>query len=281
MPSSVWFITGASRGFGLEITKAALAAGHRVVATARDPEAVRKAFPDASTDQLLAVALDVTDPRQADQAVRQALAAFQRIDVLVNNAGYGLFGALEETSDAEIRALFDTNVFGLLTVTRAVLPTFRAQHSGHVVNLSSVAGIATGAGFGNYAASKFAVEGITEALAAELAPFGAKATAIEPGSFRTDFLDASSHRRAATGLDAYADTVHRALTALGARSGNQPGDPARAAAAVLEVVASPDPPVRLALGPDSYTRILGKLESASAELEAWRELSLSTDFAVS
>jgi NAD(P)-dependent dehydrogenase (short-subunit alcohol dehydrogenase family) len=272
---SVWFITGASRGFGRLLAAAALAGGDRVVATARDPQAVLDALPEAG-DSLLALRLDVTDERQAQAAVRAAVERYGRIDVLVNNAGYGLFGSVEETSDADVRALFDTNVFGLLNVTRAALPTLRRQGSGRVLNLSSSAGFGVGAGRGLYGASKFAVEAISEALHAELAPLGVHVTVVEPGSFRTEFLSADSRRTAPTGV--YADTVGTLLSAIEANNGRQPGDPDKAVAALRQLVAAPEPPLRLQLGSDSVALVEGKLATVAKELEQWRELSLSTDF---
>jgi NAD(P)-dependent dehydrogenase (short-subunit alcohol dehydrogenase family) len=274
---SVWFITGASRGFGHELVAAALAGGDQVVATARDPQAVLKAFPEAG-EALLAEPLDVTDEAQAVAAVRAAVGRFGRIDVLVNNAGYGLFGSVEEVSDADARALFDTNVFGLLNVTRAALPTLRAQGAGHIVNLSSSAGFAVSAGRGLYGATKFAVEAISEALHGELAPLGIRVTVVEPGSFRTGFLSPGSKRLAPVGLPAYADTVGRLLTAVEANDGRQPGDPVKAVAAIRRLVAAPEPPLRLPLGTDSVALVERKLATVAQELDRWRELALSTDF---
>ena len=274
---SVWFITGASRGFGRLLTAAALAGGDSVIAAARNPQAVRDAFPH-SGDSLLAVALDVGDPRQAVEAVASGIERFDRIDVVVNNAGYGLFGAVEEISDAQARALFDTNVFGLLNVTRAVLPTLRSQGAGHIVNMGSSAGIGVGAGRGLYGASKFAVEAITEALRAELAPIGIHVTVVEPGSFRTDFLTADSKRTAAVEIPDYADTVGTLLTAIETNAGRQPGDPAKAVAAIRTVVELTDPPLRLPLGSDCVRLIETKLESVANELDQWREMASSTDF---
>ncbi len=273
---SIWLITGASRGFGRELTAAALAAGHSVVATARDFEQVSEHFPDAG-DSLLAVPLDVTDPQAAEEAVRLAVERFERIDVVVDNAGYGLFGSVEETTDEQVRALFDTNVFGLLTVTRAVLPTLRAQGSGHIVTMSSSAGFAVSAGRGLYGASKFAVEAISEALRGELAPLGIRVTVVEPGSFRTGFLTPESRRSAGVGIDAYAGSVGALLTAIAANNGRQPGDPAKAAQAILTAVAAEEPPFRLPLGRDAVTLIESKLDAVRADLDRWRSLSLSTD----
>src|SRR5689334_5967872 len=188
---SVWFVTGASRGLGAEITREVLHRGHSVVATARDVSAVLKAHPH-KPDGLLAVNADVTEPGQLTAAVEAGLAEFGRLDIVVNNAGYGLVGAIEETSDKAVRDLFDVNVFGVLNTLRATLPTLRAQRSGHVVNIGSVGGFATVPAAGLYGASKFALEGISEALHGELAPLGIRVTIIEPGGFRTDFLNGSS-----------------------------------------------------------------------------------------
>ncbi|MDI5962258.1 oxidoreductase [Streptantibioticus silvisoli] len=274
---SVWFITGASRGFGKELAAAALAGGDQVVATARNPQAVLDALPEAG-DSLLAVALDVTDQEQASAAVAAATERFGRIDVLVNNAGYGLFGSVEEITDAEARALFDTNVFGLLNVTRAALPTLRAQGAGRVLNIGSSAGFAAGAGRGLYGASKFAVESITEALRGELGPLGIHVTVVEPGSFRTEFLSADSKRQAGSDIPAYADTVGTLYTAMAANNGKQPGDPVKAVAAIRRLAVAAEPPLRLQLGSDCVNLVEGKLASVAEELDQWRELALSTDF---
>ncbi|MDI5970686.1 oxidoreductase [Streptomyces sp. SL13] len=274
---SVWFITGASRGFGKELAAAALAGGDQVVATARNPQAVLDALPEAG-DSLLAVALDVTDQEQATAAVAAATERFGRIDVLVNNAGYGLFGSVEEITDAEARALFDTNVFGLLNVTRAALPTLRAQGAGRVLNIGSSAGFAAGAGRGLYGASKFAVESITEALRGELGPLGIHVTVVEPGSFRTEFLSADSKRQAGSDIPAYADTVGTLYTAMAVNNGKQPGDPVKAVAAIRRLAVAAEPPLRLQLGSDCVNLVEGKLASVAEELDQWRELALSTDF---
>jgi NAD(P)-dependent dehydrogenase (short-subunit alcohol dehydrogenase family) len=205
---SVWFITGASRGFGLEITRQALGRGDQVAATARHPEAITQAIPDAG-NALLALPLDVTNAGQAAAAVSAAAARFGRIDSLVNDAGRGLLGAVEEVSDAEARAVFDVNVFGLLTVTRAVLPVMRGQGAGKIINMSSSGGFIGRAGWGVYSATKFAVEGLTESMRHELAPLGIQVTAIEPGGFRTNFLDDSSLLTAGVTIGDYAGTAGR------------------------------------------------------------------------
>ncbi|MFB9237723.1 oxidoreductase [Plantactinospora siamensis] len=274
---SVWFITGAARGFGRELVASALAAGDQVIATARNPQHVMDAFPDAG-DALLAVRLDVTAAEQAAAAVAAGLDRFDRIDVLVNNAGYGLFGAIEEITDVEARELFDTNVFGLLNVLRAALPALRAQGRSRIVNISSSAGFASSAGRGLYSASKFAVEAISEALRSELAPLGIRVTVVEPGSFRTGFLAAGSRRRPAARIPAYGDTVGALQQAVEAGDGKQPGDPTRAAIAIRDVVATAEPPVRLQLGSDCVRLVEDKLTSVAKELDQWRELALSTDY---
>jgi NAD(P)-dependent dehydrogenase (short-subunit alcohol dehydrogenase family) len=274
---SVWFITGSSRGLGLEIARAALENGHQVVATARDKAAVTRAL--GSSERLLAVSLDVTDAGRAATAVEEATAAFGRIDVLVNNSGFGLLGAVEEISDAEAREVFDVNVFGLLGVTRAVLPGMRARRSGRIINIGSIGGFVTIPSSGIYGATKFAVEGITEALSAELAGTGVTATVVEPGAFRTDFLAPSSIRFVDPSIDDYADTAHAMRGRLQAANGHQPGDPRKAAAAILEVAGTPNPPLRIQLGADSVARVEAKLKLVAEELAEWRELSESTAFA--
>lgn len=272
---AVWFITGASRGLGLEIAREALNRGDSVVATARTPESVESALPGFG-DRLLAVPLDVTSEEQSKAAVSRAVERFGRIDVLVNNAGRGLLGAVEEISDAEARAVYDTNVFGLLTVTRAVLPVLRGQRSGRVLNISSVGGFTTGAGWGVYGSTKFAVEGLSEALHAELAPLGVHVTVIEPGVFRTDFLDSSSLHRAKGVLDDYADTSGKTRNWADESNHEQQGDPVKAAKALFALAESPEPPLRLQLGADSVDRVEAKLTRVKAELDHWRELSVST-----
>ncbi|WP_373377173.1 oxidoreductase [Cupriavidus nantongensis] len=275
--AKVWFITGASRGFGLELTRAALARGDRVVATARNPQAVIGAV--GGHEHLLAVALDVTSEAQAVAAAEAAVARFGRIDVLVNNAGYGLLGAVEEASASEVEQQFATNVFGVLAVTRAVLPQMRRQRSGHIVNISSIGGYAAYPGWGVYGATKFAVEGLTEALSAELAPLGIHATVVEPGFFRTDFLDASSLVRVGTEIGEYAETVGAMRAHMASANHQQPGDPALLAAALLALADSSTPPVRLPLGSDTVARIADKHRKVEAELAAWHTLAVSTDHA--
>ena len=273
---SVWFVTGASRGLGLEIVKAALARHDSVVATARDPRAVERALL-GHADDLRVVPLNVTDQEQADAAVRAAVARFGGIDVLVNNAGRGLVGAVEETSDAEARAVFDINVFGLLTVIRAVTPVMRAARSGRILNISSTGGVVAWAGWGVYSATKFALEGITEALRLELAPLGIDVTSVQPGPLRTDFLGSSSLGQVARVIDDYAATGGASRAWATENHGLQEGDPVKAAAAILTVASLAEMPARLPLGTSTLTDIRTKLATVSAELETWQELSRSTD----
>ncbi|MYN19655.1 SDR family NAD(P)-dependent oxidoreductase [Rugamonas sp. FT107W] len=272
----VWFITGASRGFGVLTAQQALARGDCVVATARDPQTVLAAL--GEHPNLLALRLDVKLEAQAVTAVQQALARFGRIDVLVNNAGYGLLGAVEEANAEEVRALYDTNVFGLLNVTRAALPAMRKQGGGHVINLSSVGGYTAFAGWGLYSSTKFAVEGLSEALAMELAPLGIHVTVVEPGFFRTDFLDASSLATTHDRIDAYAATVGAMREFAAGVNHQQPGDPAKLAGALLQLADSAQPPVRLQLGSDTVERVRAKNLSVEAEMAQWLELAVSTDF---
>ena len=272
----VWFITGATRGLGALIAEAALADGNAVVATGRNIAAITERFGHSAA--LLPVALDVTDEAQAKAAVQAAVERFGRIDVLVNNAGFGLLGAIEESSDADVRRMYDTNVFGLLNITRAVLPVMRAQRAGHVINMSSIGGYRAAAGFGAYSSTKFAVEGLTEALRAELKPLGIHATVVEPGYFRTDFLDATSLVVAGNVIADYDETsgeVRRRATHM---NHNQPGNPEKLAAAMVELVDAETPPLRLPLGTDTLKAIAEKHAYVTQETETWKALSASTDF---
>lgn len=268
-----WLITGASRGMGLEFAKAAHEAGDAVVATSRSVESVKKAL--GVSDRILPFTLDVAHPEDAEKAVCAAVQRFGRIDVLVNNAGYGLCGALEECSVEETLAQYQTNVFGLINVTRAVLPGMRAQRAGHIVNISSIAGFGASAGFSAYCGTKFAVEGLSEALAKELAPLSIHVTIIEPGYFRTELLAAGAFQYAATEINDYAETVGAARTSAGAMHGKQSGDPRKLALALLEIVNCSDPPLHFLAGEDAVSMFEQKLETARTDLERWRHLSTS------
>lgn len=274
--SKVWLITGSSSGFGRSLTEAVLKKGDRVVATARKPEQLDdliKQYPDT----IKTVRLDVTNLQEVQAAIESALTAYDRIDVLVNNAGYPAMGAIEELSDEEIRRQFETNCFGVLNVTRAVLPTMREQRSGHILNISSFAGVVAFGGLGIYSATKFAIEGISEALVQEVKPLGINVTLIEPGSFRTN--GAASIVTPKYPIADYAAISGKMIDSMRASNGKQPGDPAKAAIAMIQVVESDNPPLRLALGEDSANGIAQKLDAMKAELETWKIVSLSTAFA--
>jgi NAD(P)-dependent dehydrogenase (short-subunit alcohol dehydrogenase family) len=272
----VWFITGASRGFGRALSEAVLARGDRLVATARGADFVSR-FGEAHPDALT-LRLDVTDRGQAQAAISEATERFGRLDVVVNNAGYGHFGAIEELTEEELRQQFEVNLFGVLNVTRAALPQLRAQRSGHIVQMSSLNGIEGMVGGGCYCATKFAVEGLSESLAAEVAHLGIGVTVVEPGPHRTEFASEKSARSAAP-IDDYAETVGAAREAFAQLDGTQPGDPERAALAIIAAVDADNPPFRLALGTMALDNIRAKLEGQLDELESWRELSASTDLA--
>jgi NAD(P)-dependent dehydrogenase (short-subunit alcohol dehydrogenase family) len=272
-----WFITGASKGFGFEIAAGVLAAGDKVVATVRNQPAQLIGALNNHPD-LLVVVMDVSDETLVRKAVDQAIGQFGRIDVLVNNAGYGLLSGVEEASDAEVRKQYDTNVFGVLNVTRAVLPYMRRQGSGHVINISSLFGFGSIPGWGVYGSTKFAIEGITEALAIEAKPLGIHVTAVEPGLFRTNFLDAKSFFASSNVIDAYKDTVGPMRSGAGQLDGKQPGDPKRLAQALLKLVNSENPPVHLPLGKDALALYRDKTARLEKELAEWKDTIVSTDF---
>jgi NAD(P)-dependent dehydrogenase (short-subunit alcohol dehydrogenase family) len=272
----VWFITGCSSGFGQALAETVLERGERVVLTARNPHQVKDlaaSFPNRT----LAVQLDVTKPEEIREAVKQAIANFGRIDVLVNNAGCEVAGVIEEVCDQEVRREFETNFFGVLEVLRAVLPHMRQQRSGHILNFSSIASFGAGAGGGIYGSSKLALEGISGSLAAEVAPFGIKVTIVEPGAFRTNFFK-RSYVLTDTQIEDYKPLIDEIRQAVYEHDGKQVGDPKKAAFAMIKVVDSDNPPIRLALGADTVETIEGALEFMKAELDAWREVSINTTF---
>lgn len=270
--NKVWLVTGASRGFGFEIAKAALTAGDRVVATSRSAASVAAAL--GTSDTLLALDLDVTRRDQVDTAVEAAMARFGRIDILVNNAGYSQLGALEECSFEQIEAQFATNVIGLIAATKAVLPIMRAQRSGHIFNFSSIAGVRAAPGACLYSASKFAVEGLSVSLAADVEPFGIKMTIIEPGAFRTEFLDDASTFTPATIIDAYDETIvgntRRYVRQL---KGVQQGDPVKLAQAIVDLSREAEPPLWFAAGADAVGVVEYMLAQRRDNLEATRARS--------
>ncbi|MEO3750936.1 oxidoreductase [Streptomyces sp. B6B3] len=271
----VWFITGCSTGFGRSLARAVLDRGWCAVVTARDPGRVADIVA-GHEDRALALPLDVTDATQIADAVGSATNTFGHIDVLVNNAGYGYLAAVEEGEDREIRALFDTNVFGLFDVTRAVLPGMRARRRGHVVNISSIGGLAAFGATGYYHGTKFAVEGISESLATEVAPLGIRVTLVEPGGFRTNW-SGPSMKQSAIHIDDYADTAGKRRETTLASHGNQPGDPDRAAAAIIEAVRAEDPPLRLLLGRSAYDIATSRLDALGATFDTWRDVTLGAD----
>ncbi len=272
----VWFITGASRGFGLEIAQAALAAGDRVVATVRSQPAQLAATLHNHPD-LYVVPMDVTQEDQVREAVQQGIDRFGRVDVLVNNAGFGMVSAIEEATDAEVRKQYDTNVFGLLNVTRALLPYLRRQKSGHIINISSLFGYDAIPGWGLYGSTKFAVEGISKGLAVELAPLGIHVTAVAPGLFTTDFLSTESYVAAKTSIADYQETVGAMRKGADALHGNQPGDPKKLAQVMIQIASTERPPLHLPLGKDAVDLCQKNAAKMAQELETWLPVCLSTD----
>ncbi|MFO0690370.1 MAG: oxidoreductase [Myxococcota bacterium] len=272
----VWLITGCSSGMGREFAFAALDAGYRVVTTARDPKTLQ-AFVEAHPERARALALDVTDKRQVEAVVAATIAEFGRIDVLVNNAAYGYLAAIEEGDEEDVRAMFETNFWGLLAMTRAVLPHMRRQRSGHIVQNSSQAGLMSKPGTGYYSTTKWAVEALTEALVEEVAPFGIRVSALEAGPFRTDWAGRSM-KRSKTRIDDYV-AVHARAQMIADMDGQQPGDPRGAAWALLEVVRSPSPPRQLLLGKLVLDTYRAKLETIRAALDEWEAVTIQADFA--
>jgi NAD(P)-dependent dehydrogenase (short-subunit alcohol dehydrogenase family) len=273
--TQVWLITGSSRGLGRALSEAVLEAGHSLVATARNPRQLDDLV-ERFGDRVRAVELDVTDPRAAVRVVNEAVGSFGRLDVLCNNAGYGNIGPVEDTSIEDFRAQIETNLFGVIYVTKAALPFMRQQGAGRILQLSSIGGRIGATGRAPYSAAKFGVEGFSEVLAKETAPLGIKVTIIEPGGFRTDFAGASTIINA--GQEAYTSTVGATAAFQRDFNGKQPGDPARAARAILQIAATDEPPLRLLLGSDA---VEGAERADRAKTESdrkWRSLSLSTNF---
>ncbi len=276
--SKVWMITGAGRGIGADIAHAALQAGDRVVATARKLGQLQDTFAGIAPERIALIELDVANEAQAAPAVAQAVERFGRIDVLVNNAAYGLLGRLEEVSNADIAQQFAVNVHGVLHMLRAVLPAMRRQRGGHIMNISSIAGLTGFDGASVYCASKYAIEGLTASLALEVAPFGIHVTAVEPGFFRTEFLDPSSVRYGATAIDDY--TVHGSVEqAYGAYKGKQLGDPVKLAAAVVKLAALDAPPRQFLAGSDALAMATTALDARRTEMAAFEAMTVSTDHA--
>ena len=269
---TTWFVTGASSGFGQAFATYALSRGYNVVATARDPSKITVRDPD----RVLAVALNVDSPGDAQRAIDAAVTRFGGIDVVINNAGYGIVGAVEETPESELRALMETNFFGAVAVTRAALPVLRSQGRGAIVNISSIGGQLSFAGFGAYSAAKFAIEGMSEALAQEVAPFGIKVLIVEPGNFRTNLL--GSGTRHMPMIDAYRATVGGTREFVSSMHGTQAGDPAKAAEAIDTALRAERTPLRLQLGEDAVAAIRQHAQTLLADLEAWQSVGAATKF---
>ena len=272
----VWLITGCSTGFGRELSSAALERGYRVVVTARNPDDVRD-IAQGHEANVLILKLDVTKPNDIRSAVDATLARFGRVDVLVNNAGIGYFAAIEESSDAEVRRMFEVNVFGLAQMTQAVLPGMRAQKSGHIVNISSIGGIRAFPAVGFYNATKFAVVGLSESLSLEVEPLGIKVTIVEPSGFRTDWAGRSANE-APSEISDYADTAGKNRRSIRGYSGKQPGDPVRAAAAIIKAVEADEPPLHLLLGKAALKGANWKLDLLRKNFDAWQETTVGADF---
>jgi NAD(P)-dependent dehydrogenase (short-subunit alcohol dehydrogenase family) len=274
--SRVWFVTGTSTGFGYLLTDEVLKRGERIIATARDVSRLSR-LTQQYPDRIQALTLDVTNPQEIVSVAERGIAAFGHVDVLVNNAGYGVNGAIEEVSEDEFEPMFQTNIYGLIRVTRAFLPHFRRRHSGHIFNLSSIGGLIGSAGWGFYNTTKFAVEGFSEALAEEMKPLGVRVTVVEPGPFRTDFLGRSG-KLAKRELIEYAATAGKAREYLKTQSGRQPGDPQKAVEAIIAAANSPKPPLHLILGRIALTRFRHKLSDWQQEIAEWESLTTGADF---
>lgn len=273
--NKVWFITGCSTGFGRHLAQEVLKKGDNVAVTARNTDDVKDLvlqYPDTA----IAIKLDVTDAEQVKAAVQKAVATFDRIDVLVNNAGIGYFGAIEESEDEEVRRMFEINFFGLASVTNAILPIMRAQRSGHIVNISSVGGLVAFPGVGFYNATKFAVTGYSEALAKEVSALGIKVTVVAPSGFRTDWAGRSANNTKKV-IDDYSATAHANQNTIRGYSGNQPGDPERAAKAIVKAVESASPPLRLLLGVGALKGTRNKIAELQKDLDAWEETTVWAD----
>ena len=270
----VWFITGASKGMGFEITKAVLQNGDKVIATSRNKETLLEKIADYK-DNLLPLKLDITKEKDVEDAISKGIEKFGQIDVVVNSAGYNLLGNIEELSDTEFRETMNVNVFAMTSIIRKVLPHLRRQKSGHIINISSMMGYMGYAGNGSYNASKFAVIGLSEALAQEVAPFGIKVTILAPGTFRTNFMSEDSLNVAKNKIDAY--NLDKQVEQFTGFDGKQLGDPEKLAEVLLRIAELSNPPLHLPLGSDSYNAILEVRKNEAKEMEEWKDLSLSTD----
>ncbi|MQR88061.1 SDR family NAD(P)-dependent oxidoreductase [Bacillus megaterium] len=270
----VWFITGCSTGFGRELAEQVINQGYKVAVTARNTEKLQE-LKKKNADNVLLLNLDVTDKSQIQNAVEQTIHTFGEIDVLVNNAGIGYFSSVEESVEDETRKMFDINFWGLMNMTNAVLPYMRKQQSGHILNLSSIGGIASFPALGYYHATKYAVEGISESLAQEVAPFNIRVSLIEPSSFRTDWAGRSSVKTETT---IYKETVEPTISTMAQFSGNEPGNPKKAAEAMISIVESENPPLRLLLGETAYQVANHKYQTLLEDIVKWKDTTLNVDF---
>lgn len=274
----VWFVTGASKGLGLILVQKLLREGYNVAATSRDINSLMKEV-SAPSDQFLPLEMDLVTESSVQDAVAKTIGHFKTIDVVVNNAGYGQIGTLEELSDEESRRNFDVNVFGLLNVIRNTMPHFRANRSGHFFNISSIGGYHGGfPGWGIYCSTKFAVSGLTEGLRAEAKAFGVKVTLVYPGYFRTSFLSADSMGLPKNPIADYEEARQSVLAHQNEINGNQPGDPEKAVAALIQVSKEQNPPLHLFLGEDAYNMANAKIEEVETDLEAWKAMTIATNF---
>jgi NAD(P)-dependent dehydrogenase (short-subunit alcohol dehydrogenase family) len=274
----IWFVTGASKGLGLSLVKRLLSEGYKVAATSRNINDLNSAIA-TENDNFLPLAVDIKNEESVQQAIEKTVSTFGRVDVVVNNAGYGLIGGLEELSDAEARENFEVNVFGSLNVIRKALPHLREQQSGHIINISSIGGFTGGfPGFGIYCATKFAVNGFSESLAEEVKQFGIKVTIVEPGYFRTNFLSEGSLITPKNPIDSYKSVRDSQNMHQGSIDQQQPGDPEKAAAAMIKIVEDPNPPINLFLGEDAYQAANQKIAAVQKDLETWKELTVSTGY---
>lgn len=272
--NKVWLITGCSTGFGREIALSAIKAGYKVVVTARNPETLSD-LKNLNKENVLALPLDVTDSNQVNDAVLKSVETFGRIDVLVNNAGIGYFSSVEESLQEETRKMFEVNFWGLMDMTNAVLPIMRNQKSGHIINFSSVGGLVSFPSLGYYHATKYAVEGISESLNQELASYNIKVTLIEPSGFRTDWAGRSSVK---TKSELYPETAGMMVNAASAQSGSEAGNPKKAAEAIITLVESTNPPLRLLLGKQAYEAVTNKYTNLLNTIEEWKEITVNTDY---
>ena len=276
----IWFVTGASKGLGLTLVQKLLASGNKVAATSRSLEDLQKAVGNDSP-QFLPLATNLKSEASVQEAIEKTVAHFGRIDVVVNNAGYGLLGSVEELSDSEVRDNFEVNVFGVFTVIRKAMPYLRAQRSGHILNISSIGGFMGGfPGFGAYCATKFAVNGLSESLAEEVRAFGVHVTIVEPGYFRTNFLTDSSIGLPKIQIEDYKEVRDSQNAHQNEINGKQPGDPEKAADAMIRIVSEANPPMNLFLGSDAFAIANGKIAAVQKELADWQDLTVSTDFEV-